>query len=136
MEIKDDEFQPKWKIPDEDLNEEKWSEFKSPAGKPLKNTCKSCRNELIWGKSYLSNFCSCPGSNKKYRYGCKRCRISYCTICCHPPNIKICGCDKELVRSNVYSHRCDLCRDSIYDSCLRCSYCDYDVCNECLEEYK
>jgi hypothetical protein len=136
FEILDDDFRIKFNIADSDLSYETQLDSKSPAGKPTRNICGKCRNVLEWNQNYCSNNCDCTNTNRHYKYGCNSCDISYCTICCFPVDISMCGCGKKLDRTHVYSHNCDLCRQTIRTQCYRCTDCDYDVCEACYAKYK
>lgn len=110
----------------------------SPAGKPLCNSCKACRNVMKWrGSSYYTE---CHGKssncNTHYRYECNTCAVRYCTNCAFPPNVDQCGCGKQLIYTSAAYHNCDLCRTSITNNCYRCSTCDFDVCESCYNKRK
>lgn len=99
--------------------------------------CRQCRKKLSWIKEnpydYDINCGFSDNCNSAYRYGCKECKIQYCTKCAFPPNPTLCGCLREMVFHDYQSyHSCDLCRESLNEiNCWRCSNCDFDVCKVC-----
>jgi hypothetical protein len=118
-------------------NAEKFESEESPAGKPLSNSCKTCRKILKWGAHSYSSTCTSSNiCNTHYKYECNSCSVRFCTNCAYPPNIDTCGCGKTLSYISAAYHCCDLCRASISSNCYRCVSCDYDVCDQCYSKHK
>jgi hypothetical protein len=143
--IKENEFQYKFDLSQQSFNPENHKAEiiegdgeGSPAGKPISNACKVCRNIMKWGG--YSYYTECHGKstncNTHYKYECNTCAVRYCTNCAFPPNVDQCGCGNQLTYTYAAYHCCDLCRASITNNCYRCSTCDFDVCDSCYSKRK
>lgn len=97
--------------------------------------CKK-NHEMKWFQSNLPKGCPiCKTEKFKYsRYLCEICDEKYC-VGCRTPYIynNNCPLNHKLIEKELYKNTCDVCRTTIMGKGFRDSFCDFDLCEKCMD---
>ena len=109
----------------------------------MKGVCKNCKTKYSWiGRGRIYNYSnSCPNEDNcstVFKYYCEPCGVRYCLNCVHPNDPDLCGCNSEMNRRELHSNTCDPCGTGLYSGTMarRCDTCDFDVCDDCYNNWK
>eukprot|EP01016_Furgasonia_blochmanni_P001826 TRINITY_DN10727_c0_g1_i10.p1 TRINITY_DN10727_c0_g1~~TRINITY_DN10727_c0_g1_i10.p1 ORF type:complete len:293 (-),score=33.66 TRINITY_DN10727_c0_g1_i10:43-921(-) len=70
----------------------------------------------------------CGKSNMLSRWRCEACNESYCVICIKPPLNGYCGVGHQMIKKNVWLHRCELCLSLIMGNAWVDQQCEFEIC--------